>query len=60
MNDCKESRTMTSEEIRKTILSKIDYILGGICGISSRDADLKSAQAVRELSEAYKILEEKK
>ena len=47
---------MTNEEERTTLLSKIDYVLGGINDASSRDTDLKIAQTVQALSEAYKNL----
>lgn len=53
-------QTTDAIEVRERILSKIDYILGGINSISTRGDDLKSAQAVQALSEAYKNLEEKK
>jgi len=44
------------ERVVEKIIEKIDYVLGGINQISTRQADLLSAQAVRELSEAYKNL----
>lgn len=44
----------TNEETRTTILSKIDYILGGINCSSFRSDDLTIAQTVQALAAAYK------
>ena len=48
---------MINEEVRKTILSKIDFLIGGINDKSFRTDDLMIAQTIQALSEAYKNLE---
>ena len=52
--------THDAMETRKTILTKIDFLIAGITSGSSREIDLMIAQTVQALSEAYKNLEEKK
>lgn len=44
------------EKIVEKIIERIDYVLGGINQISTRQADLLTAKTVRALSEAYKNL----
>jgi hypothetical protein len=48
---------MTNEEIRTTILSKIDLLLGSINESSKREVDLMVSQTIQALSESYKNLE---
>lgn len=44
------------ERVVEKIIERIDYVLDGINQMSTRQADLLTAQAARELSEAYKNL----
>jgi hypothetical protein len=49
---------MINENLREDILSKIDFLLGGINDNSLRSDDLMIAQTVQALSESYKNLKE--
>jgi hypothetical protein len=57
LNEKGGKQKMTNEEIRTTILSKINLLLGSINESSKREVDLMVSQTIQALSESYKNLE---